>query len=79
MSTKFSHFGGFCAHSPLPTLIWAKFGRKQWTYGLCLYAKFHLNPFVVSSSRNEKPQFWANFDIWWTLNPAPFTDEGQIW
>jgi len=61
MSTKFSHFGGggSCAHLPLP--IRAKFGKR---HGLCLHAKIHLNPFIVSPSRNEKLQFWANVDIW---------------
>jgi len=61
-TTKMSQFipnlhilGGSCAHPPL--LIWSKFDRKQQTHGLCLYAEFHLNMFVVSSSKEEKPQF----------------------
>ena len=28
-----------------------------------LHAKFHLNAFIVSASGGQKPQFWANFDI----------------
>ena len=28
-----------------------------------LYAKFHLNVFIVSASGGQKPQFLANFDI----------------
>ena len=28
-----------------------------------LYAKFHLNVFIVSASGGQKLQFWANFDI----------------
>ena len=31
----------------------------------------------LSASGVQKPQFWANVDIW-GLRP-PFTDEGQIW
>ena len=29
--------------------------------------KFHVNVFIVSASRGQKPQFWANFDINWGL------------
>ena len=25
--------------------------------------KFHVNVFIMSASRGQKPQFWANFDI----------------
>ena len=28
-----------------------------------MQAKFHLNVFIVSASGGQKPQFWANFDI----------------
>ena len=41
----------------------------------------NFNPFIVSPSRDEKSQFWANYDILRVpvvLYPAPFTDEGQI-
>ena len=31
--------------------------------GLHLQAKFHLNVFIKSASGGQKPQFWANFDI----------------
>ena len=46
-----------------------------------LLAKFHVNAFIVSASGSggQKPQFWANFDIWGLLYRPPFTDEGQIW
>ena len=33
------------------------------TQALHLHAKFHLNVFIVSASGGQKPQFWANFDI----------------
>jgi len=33
------------------------------TQGLHLYAKFHLNVFIVSASGDQKSQFWAHFDI----------------
>ena len=32
--------------------------------------KFHLNVFIVSASGDQKPQFWANFDIF----RSSFTD-----
>jgi len=35
-----------------------------------LQVRFHLNPFLLSPSRDEKPKFWANFDIW---------GEGWVW
>jgi len=41
----------------------AKFGMLEQTQGLHLQAKFHLNVFIVSASGGQKPQFWANFDI----------------
>jgi len=41
----------------------AKFGVLEQTQGLHLQAKFHLNVFIVSASGGQKPQFWANFDI----------------
>ena len=34
------------------------------TQGLHLATKFHLNVFIVSASKGQKPQFWTNFDIW---------------
>ena len=37
-----------------------------------LYAKFHLNVFIVSASGGQKPQFWANFDILGAPVPTPF-------
>jgi len=40
-----------------------KFGVLEQTQGLHLHAKFHLNVFIVSASGGQKPQFWANFDI----------------
>jgi len=40
-----------------------KFGLLKQTQGLHLYAKFHLNVFIVSASGGQKPQFLANFDI----------------
>jgi len=58
----------------------AKFGALEQTQGLHLQAKFHLNVFSVSASGGQKPQFSANFDIFWELlYRLPFTDEGQIW
>ena len=40
--------------------------------------KFHVNVFIMSASRVQKPQFWANFDIWGLLYRTPFADESQI-
>jgi len=40
-----------------------KFGVLEQTQGLHLHAKFHLNVFIVLASGGQKPQFWANFDI----------------
>jgi len=37
-----------------------------------LHAKFHLNVFIVSASRGQKPQFWANFDILEAPVSTPF-------
>ena len=44
-----------------------------------LHAKFHLNVFIVSASNGQKPQFWANFDIFGAPVPTPFTNDGEIW
>jgi len=41
----------------------AKFGALEQTQGLHLQAKFHLNVFILPASGGQKPQFWANFDI----------------
>jgi len=60
-STKFSHFGWLFCSSPCQS--GPNFGERQETHGLHLHAKFHLNPFIMSPSRDEKTQFWANFDI----------------
>jgi len=76
--TKFSHFVGLLCPSHLP--IRAKFSIRQQTYGLCLHAKFCLNPFIVSPSTDEKPQFWKkNFDISGVFVRSRFTDQSQIW
>ena len=44
-----------------------------------LHAKFYLSVFTVSAFGGQKTQFLANFDIWGTPVPTPFTDERQIW
>jgi len=56
----------------------AIFGVLEQTHGLHLHAKFHLNVFIVSASRGQKPQFSANFCIWGLLYRHPFADEGQV-
>jgi len=38
-----------------------------------------VNVFIVSASGGQKPQFWANFDIWGLPHQPPFADEDQIW
>ena len=38
-----------------------------------------MNVFIVSAFRGQKPQFWANFDVWGLLYRPPFTDYSQIW
>ena len=40
-----------------------KFGVLEQTEDVHLQAKFHLNAFIVSASGGQKPQCWANFDI----------------
>jgi len=52
---------------PIPLYRSSHFGKRQYTHRLCLHAKFHLNPFVISPSRDEKPQFGAKIDIWGLL------------
>ena len=56
-----------------------KFGVLEQTQGLHLHAKCHLNVFIVSASGGQKPQVWANFDIWGLLYRPHFTNEGQMW
>jgi len=34
---------------------------------------------LTGQSGGQKPQFWANFDLWGLLYRPPFTDEGKIW
>ena len=51
-------------------------GRVWGDRTLTRQIKFHVNVFIMSASRGQKPQFWANFNIWG--NRTPFTDEGQI-
>jgi len=43
----------------------AKFGVLEQTESLHLQVKFHLDVFTVSAAGGQKPQFWANFDIFW--------------
>jgi len=73
----FTRCWGCCVHLPLP--IRAKFGKRQLTNSLRLHAKFHLNLFIVSLSRDEKMQFWQMLTFAGLLYQAPFTDKGQIW
>jgi len=58
---QFLIFGDYCTDPLLP--MRAKFGVLEQTQGLHLQAKFHLNVFIVSASDGQKPQFWANLDI----------------
>jgi len=37
-----------------------------------LYAKFHLNMFIVSAFGGQTPQFGANVDILGSCIPTPF-------
>ena len=57
---NFDILGGSCTDPLLP--MTAKFGVLEQTQGLHLQAQFHLNVFIVSASRGQKPQFWANVD-----------------
>jgi len=67
---KFDIFGGSCSDPLLPMRV--KFGALEETVGLHLHAKFDLNMFIVLASGGPKPQFWANFDIFWGPVPTPF-------
>ena len=49
-----------------------KFGVLKQTDRLHLQAEFHLNVFIVSPYGGQKPQFWANFDIWGAPVPTPY-------
>ena len=49
----------------------AQFGVIEQTQGLHLQAKFHLNVFTVSASSDQKPQFWAHFDIFRSSSTDP--------
>jgi len=40
------------------------------TQGVHLHAKFHLNVFIVSAFGGQKPQFLANFSLFWGA-PVP--------
>jgi len=60
------------------TIMWSNVVESYLLY----YAKYLLVYssiiFIVSAFGGQKPQFWANFDIWGTPILTPFTDEGQI-
>ena len=56
---------------PTPVLILTKFGRKQYTHGLYLHVKFHLNPFIVSPHKK--------LTCGGLIYPISFIDECQIW
>ena len=71
------NFGGSYTGSLLPIRV--KFGVLKQTGRLHLRAKFHLKVFIVSASGGQKPQFWANVDVWGLLYRPPITDEDQIW
>jgi len=73
--TKFLHFGWPCASPLYPSQT----DLAAQTHSVCLHTNFNLNPFIVSPSEDENPQFWANFDIWEAVVPSPLTDESQIW
>ena len=66
---NFEIFVGSCTDPLL--LMRAKFGVLEQTQGLHLQAKFHLNLFIVLASGGQKPQFWANFDIFWGSRTDP--------
>ena len=58
----------------------AKFGGLEQTQGLHLYAKFHLNVFIVSASGGQKLyNFGQILTFSGLLYRRPFTEEGQIW
>jgi len=49
-----------------------KFGVLEQTQCLHSHAKFHQNVFIVRASGGQKPQFWANFDIFGDPVPTRF-------
>jgi len=55
-----------------------KFGALEQTQGLHMYAKFHLNVFIVSVSVAKNHNFGQILTFGWLLYRSPFTDEGQI-
>ena len=64
------NFVGSCTGSLLPLRV--KFGVLKRTERLHLRAKFHLKVFIVSASSGQKPQFWANVDLWGAPVPTPY-------
>ena len=61
--SKFWQFGGSCT-DPLSPMR-AKFGVLEQTQGLHLQTEISSECvlFIVSASGGQKPQFWANYDI----------------
>ena len=72
---NFDTFGRSCTDPLIP--MRSKFGVLEHTQGLHLPAKFHLHVFIVSASNGQKPQCWANFDIWGLRYRLPFIDDSQ--
>jgi len=70
--TKFSYFGGSCAHPH----YWSgqNLAENSRVHDL-LYA--YMPNFIWIHWLEQKPQFWVNFDIWGSW--SPFTDKDQIW
>jgi len=59
---NFEHFFYILGSSNnAPLLIHAKFGTRQYTYGVCWHAKFHLNVFIVSASLWPKTTILGKF------------------
>ena len=63
-------FGASRTHPCLSMSV--KCGLLEQPQGLHLHAKFHLKVFIVSASGGQKPQFWANFDLWGAPVPTAF-------
>jgi len=77
---KYRNVFTFCGHSSAHPLlpILGKFGKTvdPWSMLTCHISFESVNCVTLG---DEKPQLWANVDIWaGLLYSAPLTDEGQI-
>ena len=74
--TDFGIFG--ISHTHSPSQIMAKFGMEEYTHGLGLHAKFHLEWFIASSLRGKERQILPHYQLQHSVVAQPSSVETKL-